>query len=262
VLLAASAALGGGSVVPVGTYLYANPENPERWSGRLTVRFTTPGPQRLVVAYGRRYRKVRRSRRGTTETEREHFKPWQGRLIDDGRGAVFFHLPADAYGIMVVDPQRMLLHEGMELLVGRPDPALATDEYFEEIRQSLGLRTDRIGGWDAFFDNKQFERFQTDGTRACVFLQQMRLGRALAESGAVLQGCIHSIDMVWLERARVEGAGWQILGNGRQQLYRDEIPARTFFQHHLVPELQRIVVSRQPVEVGPVALPGTGLDGQ
>lgn len=243
----------GGSVAPVGTYLYANPANPEQWTGRLTVRFSTPGRQRLVIAYGRKYRKIRRSREGTTEAEREAFKPWLGKLIDDGRGAVFFHLPSDRYDIVVVDPERMQLHEGLSLLLGA-DPERATEAYFEEIRASLGLRTDRIGGWEAFFDTKQFERFETDGARAGVLVQQMRLGRALAESGAVLKGCIHSIDVVWIERAMVEDVGWQVIT--RQQLYRDELPARRFFDHHTVADLGGIVVVGRPVETAPLALPG------
>ena len=83
----------------------------------------------------------------------------------------------------------------------------------------------------------------------------MRLGTALAESGAVLKGCIHSIDVVWIERAKVEGAGWQVLA--RQQLYRDEIPARTFFTHHATPGLQAIRVGLKAKHLSDVELPDT-----
>ena len=54
-----------GGCVPVGTYLYAKPENPKQFTGRLTVHFTTSG-KRMVVGYGRKYRKDRKSRKGTT----------------------------------------------------------------------------------------------------------------------------------------------------------------------------------------------------
>lgn len=244
--------MGAGSVVPVGTYLYANPAQPEQFTGRLTVRFSTPGPRRLVVAYGRKFRKDRKSREGTLETEREQFKPWQGKLAADGLTAVFANLPADYYDLAVVDAERMTVHEGIALH-REPDPAKATEPFFEEIRKSLGLRTDRIGGWEGFFDTKEFIRFETDGERAGVFLQQMRLGTALAESGDVLKGCIHSVDVVWVERAKVEGAGWQVVA--RQQLYRDEIPARTLFKSTFAAPLQGVRVGTAAKEIGPLELP-------
>ncbi|MBN2450426.1 MAG: hypothetical protein JXR77_08550, partial [Lentisphaeria bacterium] len=234
-------------------YLYANPENAEQFKGGLTVRFTTPGPKRLVIAWARKTRKDRASREGTTEAQREAFKPWLGKPIDDGAGAIFWNLPIDLYDLVVVDPERMALHEGLQL-ARRSDPAQATPAFSEEIQGSLGLRTDRIGGWEAFFDSKEFERLETDGSQAGVLLQQMRLGTALAESGAVLKGCIHSIDVVWVERAKVDGAGWQVIA--RQQLYRDEIPQRTFFRHAFCPALQGIRVGiRHKDDLPPIELP-------
>jgi len=38
-------------------------------------------------------------------------------------------------------------------------------------------------------------------------VQQLRKGTAYAESGDVLKGCIHSLDICWIERAKVEGVG-------------------------------------------------------
>jgi len=252
VVAVALSARGGGSVVPVGTYLYANPADPAQYPGQLTVRFATPGARRLVVAYGRKNRKDRVSRQGTTEAEREHLKPWLGTLSADGTEAVFPNLPIDYYDLVVIDAERMAVHEGLALF-RQPAPERATPEFFDEIRGSLGLRQDRIGGWEGFFDSKDFIRFETDGERAGVLLQQMRLGTALAESGAVLKGCIHSLDVVWVERAHAEGAGWQVIT--RQQLYRDEIPARTFFATAFVPALQGLRVGTSPKLVGPIELP-------
>jgi hypothetical protein len=251
-VLTAGLAMGGGSVVPVGTYLYANPAQPEQFTGTLTVRFAAPGKQRLVVAFGRKFRKDRKSREGTQEADREQYKPWLGKLAADGLTAVFPTLPADYYDLVVIDAERLTIHDGIALH-REPDPAKATEAFFEEIKESLGLRADRIGGWEAFFDSKEFIRFETDGERAGVFLQQMRLGTALAESGETLKGCIHSIDVVWVERAKVEGAGWQVVA--RQQLYRDEIPARTLFKSSFVAALQGVRVGTSAKELGPVELP-------
>ena len=243
--------LGGGSVAAVGTYLYASPANPERFKGRLTVRFADSGA-RMVIAYGRKYRKYRYSRTGTTEAEREVFKPHLAKMMNDGRAAVFWHLPIDKYDLVVVDAERMTLHEGLCLL-RNSDPALATETFFNEIRASLGPRNDRIGGWEGFFDSKQFDRFETDGVRGSVLVQQRRLGEAHAESGAVLKGCIHSIDLCWVERAKVADVGWQVAC--RQQLYREELPVREFFRHTFVPELQGVRVGTSAKEIGPIALP-------
>ncbi len=235
-----------------GKYLYANPADPERFKGSLKVTFATPG-KRVVVAYGRKYRKIRKSRKGTSEAEREVFKPYAAKVIDDGRSAVFWHLPPDIYDLVVVqDDDSMKLYEGIALLRGS-DPKLATDALFDEVKATLSPRTDRIGGWEGFFDTKQFDRLETNGTTGCMFLQQMRLGKAHAGSGAVLKGCIHSVDMCWLERGKVADAGWQVIN--RQQLYRAELPARTFFEHAFVEELQGLRIGTRAKEVGPIRLP-------
>ena len=64
-LLGAFRLIGGGSVVPVGTYLYADLEKLEPASGVLVLRFASPGPDRLVVAFGRKHRKDRKTRDGS-----------------------------------------------------------------------------------------------------------------------------------------------------------------------------------------------------
>ena len=232
----------GGSVVPVGSYLYADEEKLPDKPGALVIGFTTPGPKRLVVAYGRKNRKDRKGRDGTTEEERELYKPRLAKLANGGLFARFDKLPPDYYDIIVIDASDMQIHEGISLWDSTEAPVAEGEKvapFQEEIRRSLGLRDDRIGGWEGFFDNKQIERIEVAEGRAGVFMQQMRLGKALAESGAVLKGCIHSVDVVWVERSLDDGkSGWQVIN--RQQLYRDEIEARSFFTHHRVKELSGI----------------------
>lgn len=246
----------GGSVVPVGTYLYADLEKVPDAKGSLELHFTSAGPHRLVVAYGRKYRKDSKGREGSTEAEREAFKPRLAELKDDGRSAHFAKLPPDYYDIMVIDASTMAFHEGASLIknaLANPIDNALEQRYVNEIRQSLGLRDDRIGGWEGFFDTKQIERIDVADTRAGVLMQQMRLGTALAESGAVLKGCIHSLDIIWVERAMVEDAGWQVIN--RQQIYRDEIPSRDFFKRTHVPALAGIRVGLKPKAVTDIALP-------
>ncbi|OGV79790.1 MAG: hypothetical protein A3K19_00520 [Lentisphaerae bacterium RIFOXYB12_FULL_65_16] len=251
VCLGCPAARAGGAQVPVGQYLYAKPANAEQFTGSLTVTFAKPGAK-MVIAYGRKYRKDRRSREVTTEADRETFKPYQATVLDDGRKAVVEHLPADLYDLVVIQVKGMTVHEGLSMQLGA-DPAQATEALFSEVRETLSPRDDRIGGWDAFFDTKQFDRFESDGTRGAVFLQQLRRGKSLAESGAEIKGCIHSIDVCWMERAKVEGVDWQVIT--RQQLYRDEIESREFFRHKYVPELSGLRVGVKARAAGPIELP-------
>ncbi|HQL87026.1 MAG: hypothetical protein BWX73_03270 [Lentisphaerae bacterium ADurb.Bin082] len=255
-ILCATLLQGGGSVVPVGTYLYADLEKVSPATGALVLNFDAAGPSRLVVAYGRKHRKDRKTRDGTTEAERESFKPRLAVLSDQGRVARFDKLPPDYYDIAVIDATTMTLHEGIALYSSTEEELTDNsmiEQFQGEIRKSLGLRDDRIGGWEGFFDTKQIERIQVASGRAGVLMQQMRLGTALAESGAVLKGCIHSIDVVWVERAIDATAGWQVIN--RQQLYRDEIPARTFFKHIQMPELSGIRVGTREKKMPVIKLP-------
>jgi hypothetical protein len=237
--------------VPVGTYLYANPKNREQYSGSLKVTFASPG-DKLVLAYGRKYRKDRKGREDTTEEERELFKPYSGKILDGGRTAVFVNLPSDYYDLCVFVVSKMRFYEGLELLRGN-DPAAWSESFQKEVEKSLSRAEGKIAGWEAFFDAKVFNRFETDGVRGSILVQQMRLGKSFAESGDEIKGCIHSADICWVERAKVEDVGWQVVT--RQQLYRDELESRDYFKHLFRPDLQGIRVGTKEKEIGPISLP-------
>ncbi|MFA4943237.1 MAG: hypothetical protein WC789_00875 [Lentisphaeria bacterium] len=251
--VAAGLAQGEGEGRPAaGAYLYHRPEAAEpagraSATGGLTVRLPTAG-RRLVLAFGWKHRKDRLSREETTEAQREWFKPFRASMGDDGRTASFTGLPPDFYDLIVIDAATMTLFEGVDML-GDDLPELATGPLADEIQTTFGRPEGRIAGVDAFFDSKRLDRFETDGVRGAVFIQQMRLGRALAESGAEIPGCIHSIDIFWLMKGKREG-GWQVLS--RQQLYRQELPIREFFRHQYRRELQGIRVGLRPKDIGVV----------
>lgn len=247
--LALAACLAG--AVRVGTYLYTDPEDlADDYEGGLTIEFAARTPT-LVVAYGRRYRKNRYSRKDTREEERAEFKPFKARLEDGGSRAVFAALPPDHYDLVVLDEQSMALWEGIDMLTD-DTPAGSGERQLKDIEDSLTAKGPGAVAWEAFFDTKRFERAESSPPKAAVFLQQMRLGPAVAESGAPIKGCIHSIDICWVEKARRD-AGWQVIT--RQQLYREELPKRTFFAHHHTPALQGIRVGLRQRSVGPVRLP-------
>ncbi|OPZ30613.1 MAG: hypothetical protein BWZ02_00687 [Lentisphaerae bacterium ADurb.BinA184] len=249
-VLAAGLTLGeAGAQVPVGTYLYANPKTLESCPGSLRLSFSSPGDRRVVV-FGRRHRKIHLPRAGTTEEQRERFKPVEAQMLDDGRTALFPHLPADLYDVLVISAADMTLHEGLQLAQESSTPP--PPDAFEAVRKSLAAAGDRVGGWEAFFDTKDFLRFGMADGVGCVLVQQMRLAKAYAESGAELTGCVHAIHLCWV-RPTLDAAGtWEVLVT--QQLYREELPARTLFRHVFVPELGGIRVGVREIAVGPVKL--------
>ena len=248
----------GGSVVPVGGYLYANEKKLDDAKGSLEVHFATPSPRRMVVALGRKYRKTRTSRDGTTEEQRENFKPRLARMSQNGTVASFTKMPPDYYDLVVIESQDMMLYDGLrlhdEFSEEEKPSADKLKEYTEQIARSLGIGHGLIGRWEQFFDEKRINRVEPAGRQAGVFLQQMRLGEALAESGAKLQGCIHSIDVVWVEQTTDAEHTWQVIN--RQQLYRDEISSRAFFTYRYVDALHGIRVgTRAKVLPEPIVLP-------
>ena len=211
--------------VPVGTYLYADMTKVPQARGSLTVKLAQASTTQLVVAWGHKNRKDRQERAGTTENERQALKPRLAELSKDGGTAVFPQLPPDFYDLIIIDPRKMTIVDGLTLQQNAM-PTPRHQAYLEEITKTLlGKREDKVAAWEGFFDSKQILCCEYDDEKAGVLLQQMRLGKALAESGAVLEGTIHSVDVVWLERAK--NGQWQVLT--RQQLYRGELPSRDFF---------------------------------
>ncbi len=257
--LPVSAAEPGGVVekyVPVGEYLFSNPDKLPDAEGELLLSFSeSMSPGSVIIAYGRKNRKDRKSREQTTEEERELLKPRLASLNAERTEARFRKLPPDFYDLIIIDPVKMILYEGIALhKIGSDEtlPENTKKQFLEEIRRTLGLREDRIGGWEGFFDHKQIERIEVTDEKAGVLMQQLRLGVALAESGEKLEGTIHSIDVVWVERAKVAEAGWQLIN--RQQLYREELQAKSFFQHLFCKELQGIRIGSRQRTLGPLKL--------
>lgn len=236
--------------------IYADREALSAYSGSLILEFAIRNPNRLVLAYGRRYRKDRFSRKDTTEEERNLFKPIKAEIQDDGTKAVFTNMPPDYYDLIVINPRDDIFYEGLQLLQRVDETEIHSKgpdtQMFQEVTASLERRSDRIGGWDAFFDRKNFIRLETDGKRGAILVHQRRTGKTLAHSGNVLSGNIHSIDIVWLERAAGD-AGWQVLS--KQQLFRAELTDSRFFKHKFIEILQGIRVGIRETSVGPITLP-------
>lgn len=200
------------------TYLYTevDPED----AGGLILKLA-PGSPRPVLAVA-----IGRAKQGV----------YRGSVGDDR--VTWQHLPIDIYDLLLVSGKHFW--EGVELLPANDPQALK--EQGEAVAKE-------VRGVEEFFDGKQIARLEIAGPRAVVLLQQWRIGEAVAESGAVLKGSIHSLDLIWFERPKL---GWQLVR--RRQLYRDELDFREPFRHHHLPALGKHRVLRRMKTVGPVAL--------
>lgn len=236
----------------VGTYLYAPDKALRQYKGSLRIQFEKPG-DKIVIAYGYKNRKNRRPRKTTTEEERNRFKPVKAILRDDGKLAVFPHLAPDIYDICVIVPETMQFYEGFSLFRNAvTSKDIPVGKYMGEIDKSMSVDPETTYGWEAFFECKAFERLETDGRRGCVLLQQVRRRKTLAASGTPIEGHIHSIDLCWVERTETKDHKWQVVN--RQQLYREELPTRNFFDHHCLPQLRGILVGIKEQNLGPIKL--------
>ena len=237
--------------VDVSTYLYAKTTQLTPVSGHLTLSLGKDfSPNLRVIAYGRKYRKDRKDREGEEDSMRERYKPFLAELSEKEKTAVFSSLPIDFYDLLIVDSNKMKLYEGIalnKLSNKQPQSSEEREKYIAEIKKTLFPKEGKIGGWEGFFDQKEISRGEVVGTISGIFLQQLRLGKSLEESGRVLDGCIHSVDVVWLERSNDGVAGWKVLN--RQQLYRKEITSKKFFETAFLPALQDIRVSTRPRQI-------------
>jgi hypothetical protein len=145
--------------------------------------------------------------------------PYRGTI--DGNTIRFHHLPIDIYDLLLVGDRSF--YEALQLSLDSDAAAVARE----------GTAIDgELAKVEAFFEGKQRHRLAIDGINAVVLLQQWRIGVALAESGARLEGTIHSLDLVWFEKPMGQ---WQLVR--RRQLYRDEIELKTPLRHVHLPAL-------------------------
>ena len=201
-----------------GKYLYNETDAKDAGGIRLRLAEGSVRPQ-VVVAVGRRKHNVYRAKLGA-----------------DGREAVFAHLPADIYDLLVATDRDFF--EGVRLV--RENDAAA-------VERERAAVTDEVMKIEGFFDGKRIQRLELEGEQAVVLLQQWRIKEAVKQSGAPVTGCIHSLDVIWFERP---AKGWQLLL--RRQVYREELKNREPLTHHQVPELGNVRVSTAEVVVGPV----------
>jgi len=256
-LLLCPALLASGATVPVGEYLYADTQKLPEEGATLTVTFSAPDTSRLVIAFGRQNRKDRASRDGTSESERELLKPRLARMEKNGTVAIFTKLPPDYYDLIVVSSSTMRIHEGIAMFQETDDTDTAGQENSESIlaglHKTLAPQPGKIGsGWDGFFDHKQFDRLESQDDQAGLVLQQLRRGESYQESGDKVAGCIHSLDVLWLDRT-ADATAWRLLH--RQQLYRAELSSTDFFHHQYLPSLRGLRCGSRNRTIGPINLP-------
>lgn len=200
-------------------YLYTQPDPAD--TGAIRLQLSSPERPTRCVAYARRSGDA-----------------YLGALATAPDGAyrvTWEHLPTDVYDLLIVGDASY--YEGLRL--ARRAEADAAEKRADDI----AAVTKEMMGIEAFFDAKQVERLELEGEFAHLLVQQWRVGEALAESGAVLQGSIHSIDVF---RFQKPAAGWQ--SPSRRQLYREEIPQRGPLAHVYAEDLGGFRVTGRAVE--------------
>lgn len=232
-----------------GTYLYADEASLKNENASLKIRFQD-SEKKTVIAWGRKYRKPVAPRAGAKTQNREIMKPVKAETPDDFKTAFFPHLAPDFYDIIVIYHEKMLIVEGITIIPGGTAPE--TPEPLKSIAESLAIDKGKLGGWEGFFNHKKFERCEYLSPRAGVLLQQMRIGKTHEGGGAILKGTIHSLDVVWVEKALANRLGWQV--RNRQQLYRSELPSQNYFKIIYSNKLNGIRIGFRAKELSPLKL--------
>ncbi len=202
-----------------GRYLYRQGDADDTGAILLTLAEGSPRPT-IAVAVGQR-----------------SGEPYLGVVRADGSIA-FKNLPVDKYDLMVVTEDTF--HEGFTMIQN------SQPEVPEGDREALAQEIAKIEG---FFDGKTIHRTAWSGERACVLLQQWRIGQAVKQSGEAVKGTIHSIDLIWFEKPL---KGWQLVK--RRQVYREELARKEPLEHLHVGALGDIRVVKSEKSVGPVPL--------
>ncbi len=196
-------------------YLYTQPNPKDR--GGLIVELSAGAPLvTRAVAIGRK-----------------SVSPYLGKLSSNTRTISFKHLPIDKYDVLLVTVDTF--YEGIRL-VRRNDPV--------KLKAEAGAIEKEIRQVEGFFEGKAIERTGVDGERAACLLQQWRIGVALAESAAVLEGTIHSIDLFFFRKPL---KGWQLVK--RRQLYREELARKQPFKHVYLAKLGNLRVVKKVKKV-------------
>lgn len=212
------------------TYLYTETNPADTGGFELRLADDAP-PARRVIAIGRR-----------------SGNPYLGELAENGKLLRWKNLPVDVYDVLIVGKQE--IYEGLQL-IKRPKATPPAEDQAAVLKE--------LNGVEGFFDQKRAERmeFESDPDaiaergESCRLLAQMWVQEhvALAESGAVLAGTIHSIDLFVFEKPV---KGWQLVR--RRQLYREEENFKTPMKTYHVEALGGIRVIKSTVQVGPVNL--------
>ena len=219
----------------------AGPHSGTRQSGRL---YTAPDPNapggiRAIVD-----RPTRPMRAVFAMNTHDMAKVYRGKVIEDGHGLLFEHLPIAKYDLMVL--YENIFYEGFQLVRGR---STLTREDERSIRDILYASI-------PFFDTKRLHRAggQTgDGGRARSVLQEMRKGKTLMQSAETLGLRIRSLKLCLLEDV---GPAWQLLNT--REIVRQEVGPedhQDLLSHKYSEPLQGIRVTRSIKDLGRIVLP-------
>jgi hypothetical protein len=166
---------------------------------------------------------------------------YRAELTDGGKAFRFAHLPVGKYDLVLVAKNRVMF-EGLD--IGEV-PALPP--------VSLKNLQARIAAADSFFNRHIIHRIGIDGGRALAFVERIRDGLILKQSGEKLGSNLRRLEIVELVQATDD---WQMAAT--RHIYREEEPIETappFMKHYFVSGLGNLRVVGSVKQLGALTLP-------
>ncbi len=163
-------------------------------------------------------------------------------LSGDARSFRFEHLPVGKYDLVLVTKDHAVL-EGLAL--GEPPAALSPGS-LQNLEKSVTLA-------DSFFNRRVLHRVGVEDGKALVFVERLRDGHTLKQSGEKLEANLRRLEVIELAQA---GDDWQMVTT--RHIYREGEKIEQgspFFRHLYVAQLGNIRVVDGVKHVAPLELP-------
>ena len=162
--------------------------------------------------------------------------------LADAKTFRFEHLPVGKYDLVLLTRDHALL-EGLSL--GEPPSAL-TPVSLQNLEKRITLA-------DSFFNRRMVHRIGLDGGKALVFVERVRDGPTLKQSGEKLEANLRRLEVIELEQA---GDDWQMVTT--RHLYREGEKIETnspFYKELYLGGLGNIRVVDTVKRVRPIVMP-------
>lgn len=167
---------------------------------------------------------------------------YRAELAEGGKAFRFEHLPVGKYDLVLVAAPGIVF-EGLALGGPPADPDPVP-------QKNLALR---VAAADSFFNRHTIHRTGFGRDQALVFVERIRDGLTLQQSGEKLDSNLRRLEIIELERAADD---WQM--SAARHIYREEEPVRAsppFMKHFFVSAIGNLRVVDSVKQLGTLTLP-------